>query len=65
MTFLRIIFDHQSIIRFKFSFVYNLSAGHDLHEYTTGSAFPEIEKFFFDDNYLEAKIIEHNEKTKK
>ena len=33
----------------KNSFVYNLSSGHNKHEYTTGCAFKEIFKFF-DDN---------------
>jgi hypothetical protein len=36
----------------------HLSAGNPKHEYTSGFAFNEVFKFFFEDNYLNDKIQE-------
>jgi hypothetical protein len=45
----------ESKISTNYSYVVNISAGHELHEYTTGCSFQEIEKFFSEENYLKGK----------
>jgi len=45
--------------------VFNLSAGHKKHEYTTGAAFDEILQFFQDNDYLLNKLKEMQSKLMK